>query len=59
MDSHIDFISKLSRFLCAQLEVSGLSLAQEKVHLTAGAVRCFVTVVLLRHNERPKFVLTS
>jgi hypothetical protein len=31
----------------------------EKVHLTAHAVRCFVTVVLLRDNEIPQFVFTS
>jgi hypothetical protein len=31
----------------------------EKVHSTAGAVRRFVTVVLLRDNEMPKFVFTS
>jgi hypothetical protein len=41
------------------LKVSGLSLALEKVYLTAGAVRCFVTVVLLHDNERPQFVFTS
>jgi hypothetical protein len=54
-----DFVSKLPRFSCAHLKVSGLNLALEKVHLPAGAVRCFVIVVLLRDSERPKFVFTS
>jgi hypothetical protein len=38
----------LPRFSCAHLKVFGLSLGQEKVNLTTGAVHWFVTVVMLR-----------